>query len=1011
MEDSQDWEWISQGIEQPPPPYALQCFGLSIASPTATRVFLGCSTGLYYSDDYGGQWHSITLPWTEKAVEELEAASDGSVYVRIYNNHSIFRIESGFAETTFLVSKNGFPGPIKSPGVVAPNPSDPNELLVITGQPEEKVYYSHDRGENWSTPSGGTIPVEPLRPAWLWDEPTVISHYSVYQLNAMGESWSTLWTRQIGDQYRVLEAGEDTLLMGDTLRGVWRSENRGAAWAFSSQGMSAWGQVFAIAPHPTNPDILAVGLGGHGVWVTEDDGATWAGRTTGFEVDPAYNITIRALAIDPANSNLWVAGVETSSGLPAPIYTSSDAGAHWNKVTDGPTGLTFCFYFVKKTPGIILAGTGGDGIWRSPDHGATWTRVAEAATFRNVLDFVEETGGRLFAALIGGFNPTNGYGTSDSGGTSWTAIEDTASSSLAADPSQPGRVMLGTGWWDAGAGMRYTSDNGTVWNPVNNGLPTRVYGYDVSRSTLADPSHSGTYFTLLENSGVFKTANNGDLWTQIGTVTEGRVLEFSSRNQGTLFLGGSSHGLLYTQLVQALPTLTPTLTATIQAPPTSTPTTQGTPTFTPPPGFPPNPTPTPTPAESVNAGVVDETFWFSPVAPTVDSFIQAGVSAFNNSTANLDDVKVDFYWGTSTTSMTHLSTVTIAHLPARTRVQIQSSVGMTPPSAGTYYLKAVLDELDVIAEYDETDNVAMTAFYARQPGADTVPPTGSIEIAGGSLFTQNDDVSVHFNASDSGSGVAYMYVTAWVYDPSRGDWAPYYDSGWVDYFADASFILSGANFEALSVTYADLDENVSDTYWAVINYYPVEFTEFVWYDEWNIYPMYLPAGANVNLTIQMVLGDADLYVAAPSTPDGYYDWADVKEGGSSETVSFTAPEEGVYWAYVYGYDFSEFYFLCSGSKGTLPADMKRAPHLKPARRGPDLIHPRMAGERLQNVGIPALGVDFTGDGAVNYRDLFYLAKRWGKVPGDTGYDARIGGADMTRPIGGKHLLEWLRMRR
>jgi hypothetical protein len=169
-------------------------------------------------------------------------------------------------------------------------------------------------------------------------------------------------------------------------------------------------------------------------------------------------------------------------------------------------------------------------------------------------------------------------------------------------------------------------------------------------------------------------------------------------------------------------------------------------------------------------------------------------------------------------------------------------------------------------------------------------------------------------------------------------------------------------------------------------------------------------GNSVTLTLVNVSGDTDLYVLAPSTPPGSYAWASAVDGPVSENVSFTAPEEGVYWAFIYGYDFSEFRYLCGGSAG-LKAESEPPPaHQKGDRRGPDLQPPLVGGEIPQNIAVPSFGVDFSGNGEIDFNDLFYLAHTWRRSAGDPGYDARCGSAAPDEPIGAKHLLQWLWIR-
>lgn len=560
--------------------------------------------------------------------------------------------------------------------------------------------------------------------------------------------------------------------------------------------------------------------------------------------------------------------------------------------------------------------------------------------------------------------------------------------------------------------MVFTSNNGTSWNPVNTGLRSPYGTYGRARSTVADPDRPGHYYVSLDGNGVYGTTSEGAQWTLLADWYDwwlDGVLAFSPREEGTLFAASGSDGVFLTQVEEPFPTPTssPTMTET------PGPTAAVTATFTPPPGFPPKRTPTPTPGSSLNAGIVDEFLWTSPNSPGTGQTITVGMTVYNNSTTHLLNVRVDVFWWSDAQTETHLATFQIPSLLARMRMEAPQAATFNPPGPGTYYIKAVVDQNDSLDESDETDNEARTSFYVRQSGVDKVPPSGSVRINGGSPFTPHFEVTLDLNATDNDSGVGYMWVTAWDYDAYTNRLVPYYDSGWIDYFSPARLFLNAiwtGDINAVSVNYADLDANISDTYWAVVNYYQNQFTEFIFWDEWIAYPMYLLPGNAVTLTLQNLSGDTDLYVVAPSTPPGSYAWASAKDGPVSENLSFTAPEEGVYWAFVYGYDFSEYRFLCSGSAGSKAEAEPPVAHQKGERRGPDLLPPLAGGTIPQNIAVPSFGVDFSGNGKIDSGDLFYLAHTWGKSAGDPGYDARCGSAAPDEPIGARHLLQWLGIR-
>jgi hypothetical protein len=57
------WVEANLGIALPTPPYGWQFFDMDITDSTPERIFISCSTGLYWSSDFGDHWQRIALPY------------------------------------------------------------------------------------------------------------------------------------------------------------------------------------------------------------------------------------------------------------------------------------------------------------------------------------------------------------------------------------------------------------------------------------------------------------------------------------------------------------------------------------------------------------------------------------------------------------------------------------------------------------------------------------------------------------------------------------------------------------------------------------------------------------------------------------------------------------------------------------------------------------------------------------------------------------------------------------
>lgn len=998
---SRSWETANNGITPPPSGYALQGFDLSVGGVAGNRVFFGCSTGLYYSDNQGELWTKIPYPNDAYPPSKVEAASDGGVFIYTYTP---IRIAPKVTDATFFVGKPGLPYRSLDQTMIWPNPANPQELLLTfpyyPTQEDFSVFYSTDGGENWTLPSQGTVPTSGLRGLWLGGAPTILGATGTWTLDPMQQKWSPGFDFGRSSGWRILPLPSvNAYLLGSQDRGIWKTVNGGAMWEYSSNGMKPFGSIYAMAANLSDEKTIYVGLQQSGVWMTDDDAGTWREMNQGFQSDPAYGFSIRSLAINPTNPNHLLAGTETTGGLPAVVYQSFDGGESWAPISNGPTNICIKVHFVRTTPGVILLGTLGGGVWRSPDNGTNWSSDPVFPQYSNITDITEEAGGRLFACQTATFNTQGGIYISDNAGANWTfSMAAGGFRSMAADPLVPGRVM---GGYEAG-GTHLSVDNGATWNPASTGLPGYLGGSGAVEGLVAHPTVSGIYYLALTGYGVYETRNDGGQWTAIGGG--GWPLALSIRNEGTLF--SASGGILASKLEVPIVDLPDTPTPTPTGPiPTPTPT----PPSNPPTWFPGPRTPTPTPVQSLNVGM---TMWgvsISPKSPATTGSVSVGVTLYNDSRADLTNVAIECSWSLEGGPWNSMGRVVLPNLMRNFELEIPAAASFQPTAGGTYTVRATLDPDNAIEESNEVDNVREASFYVRAGGGDFTPPTGGVRAAGGNPFTSNWDVGLEFFATDVGSGVAFLRLEAFAFNPYSGGLASYYDSGWVDfrsYYPFLSSLIWTGDIDAYAVNYADWEGNVSNTYWAAVTYCQTQFTEFVFYDEIVYYPFYMGFGQHATISLQNVWGDADLFVIAPSDPPGYGSWFSQNEGSTSENIAFTAPEEGVYWIGVFGYDWSEYRLLCSGSSKIAEADAG-ARSMRKDRRAPSLDSPGNGTLIERGINVPTPGVDFDGNGILNSLDLFYLAANWGLKSGDPGYDARCGALAPAEPVGSGHLLKWM----
>ncbi len=214
------------------------------------------------------------------------------------------------------------------------------------------------------------------------------------------------------------------------------------------------------------------------------------------EIGPTRAGRARALSGVASQPNVFYIGFDNGG-----VWRSTDFGSTWIPLFDQqPTGSIGAIAVAPSDPNIIYVGTGagiirpdlavGDGVYKSTDAGKTWTHLGLRQSQMIAMIDVDPTNpDRLFVAALGhpyGPNEERGIFRSTDGGRTFQKVlykdEYTSGNDVRIDPRNPNTVYAalwqqqqsfieGGAFGGTGGGIFKSTDGGTTWTPLTDGLP------------------------------------------------------------------------------------------------------------------------------------------------------------------------------------------------------------------------------------------------------------------------------------------------------------------------------------------------------------------------------------------------------------------------------------------------------------------------------------------------------------------------------------------------------------
>lgn len=220
-----------------------------------------------------------------------------------------------------------------------------------------------------------------------------------------GQSWRILTTWRTEEILGVVPDPVDSaVIYAATPLGVFKSSDDGATWVKKMNGFKKWfiqriimdrddrnvlyaaseddlyrttdggehwtplrvgaPEILSVLQHPARPEVMVVGLEDRAIRYSIDRGRTWKAASVPSKT------TIYCLGASADGRDLYAGGWE--SGL----WRSEDHGATWSPVwkAEGIEAIYWIFVHPDDASHLLVA-TAGAGIWESRDRGLTWRQA------------------------------------------------------------------------------------------------------------------------------------------------------------------------------------------------------------------------------------------------------------------------------------------------------------------------------------------------------------------------------------------------------------------------------------------------------------------------------------------------------------------------------------------------------------------------------------------------------------------------------------------------------------
>ena len=526
---------------------------------------------IYRSVDNGSSWSAVyfkDVHFDSTQVRVIGTGTEGSVYIAA-GSELLCTSDDGqtFKELT--------PDRTVMEAVdyrhIVIDPRDPQELFLPLRA--SGVAHSLDGGRSWELRHEGIIAtninllaVDPRDPGRVYAAGT--GGEGTFRSDNSGATWVRLNSGGIihsfGDELQVDPSDPDTVWFIADVPYIHRSRDRGQTWQVPADpyqpGALCFNSIYALAP-TIDPGLMYAANNGFGIYRGRRKEDHWQWQFLQLSgIDYTYSI-----ATSPHDRNIVYSGYSRKPfESSARIRVSRDGGESWSTSLEiGGAEAVTSVVTDQAVPGRVFASSTGEfkaTVWMSSDQGQSWQQPNPHFNFCTIHSYAVAEDLTAYAGVWGGGT----YKTND-GGLNWQLLPEPrifSAAAISVDPVNPDTIYAadrtrpvvyrsddGGGQWheyfDAGSAYirlmhvavdPHSADTiyvsamrpghagrlGNLFKVVRGRAADITGSLDkVPLSSTPDPRKPGVLYTVLHESGVYRSGDGGSSWRNISGEEHG----------------------------------------------------------------------------------------------------------------------------------------------------------------------------------------------------------------------------------------------------------------------------------------------------------------------------------------------------------------------------------------------------------------------------------------------------------------------------------------------------------